>query len=739
MNRRRFHGYSLLLALLLSFPGTAAVTAEERHEYDVVVMGAGTGGAAAAMQAARMGARVALVEESGWIGGQMTAAGVSTMDDLSGNISGLYGEFVERLRYHYFMKDKSVGTCYWNGNSIAFEPGVGHRILKEMIGDLRKKTLADGSLPVLDLFLRARFRDVLAKDDRVSGVVVETGGSRVTLAAYVVVDATEYGDVLAKAGARYRIGRATSDAMDETARIQDITYVAVIKKYPGGVPPRLRVSTPPAGYEESRREFRRVVVRQGNGFKGEYPIRLPVVFSAHNAYRGLPDSSNPENYDASSPNSWARITKTCVNWANDFPGMSDPEGGLPIRYIEDPEFRRKIDTAALLKTVHFLYYLRDELQEWQWGLADDEYGEYGDEPVTVNLLDIPREYHDLLRFFPPRPYVREGRRVAGLLTLTAKDVRWNSESYRDGRGNRELPSALAVGGYILDLHRSDRDRDLEAEFGEKNVTIRECNPVGPFQVPFEVFIPEKTDGLVAAEKNLSVSRLVGGATRLQPITMLTGQAAGAIAALSARRKVQPRAVNPVAAQLELLRSGSVLSLCSYKDVPSGHPFWPAVSLVTVRKLMDPVSVPSSPAVKINDPYNFLVQANRLAGDDKGVFGVDLPVSAAEALALLERAFGENGRLAGALLPADAAAPVTRAAFVTALGVSLAGKLAAKTGDADRIYSDIPEAGRLHTVVASLSRAGVLGAIPATGPFEPDRTVTRGLAADLVVRAMASRP
>jgi hypothetical protein len=43
----------------------------------------------------------------------------------------------------------------------------------------------------------------------------------------------------------------------------------------------------------------------------------------------------------------------------------------------------------------------------------------------------------------------------------------------------------------LDLHGADRDRDFEAEFGEKNVTIRECNPVGPFQVPFEVFIPEK--------------------------------------------------------------------------------------------------------------------------------------------------------------------------------------------------------------------------------------------------------
>ena len=221
--------------------------------------------------------------------------------------------------------------------------------------------------------------------------------------------------------------------------------------------------------------------------------------------------------------------------------------------------------------------------------------------------------------------------------------------------------------------------------------------------------------------------------------MLTGQAAGAIAAIAARRNVQPRAVNPVAAQLELLRSGSALSLCSYRDVPSGHPFWPAVSLVTVRRLMEPVSVPSSPAVKINDPYNFMVQANRLAGQDKGVFGADLSVSAAEARALLERAFGENGRLAGAVLPEDAATPVTRDAFVTALGVALEGKLTSKTGASDRIYSDIPEAGRLNAVVAALSRADVLGAIPPTGPFEPGRTVTRGLAADLVVRAMASRP
>jgi hypothetical protein len=729
----RFRVYGILLALLL-FGELPAPAAEQRHEYDVVVVGAGTGGVAAAIQAARMGARVALVEESGWIGGQMTAAGVPTMDDLSGNLSGLYGEFVERVRYHYFKKDKSIATCYWSGNSIAFEPSVGHRILKEMIGDLRRTPLAGGALPVLDIFLRARFRDVLGRDGAVSGVLVESAGNGVELSSRVVVDATEYGDVLAKAGARYRIGRTTSDAKDETARIQDITYVAIAKKYPGGVPPRMRVSVPPAGYEESRKEFRKYVIRQGNGFRGEYPIRLPVVFSAHNAYRGLPDSSNRENYDASSPEAWLHITKTCVNWANDFPGMSDPEGGLPIRYIEDPDFRRKVDTAALLKTIHFLYYISDELQEWQWGLADDEYGEPGDAPATVNLTDIPREYHDLLRFFPPRPYVREGRRIEGILTLTAKELRSNSESYRDGRGNRELPTALAVGGYILDLHNADRDRDLEAEFGERNATIRECNPVGPFQIPFEVFIPERVDGLVAAEKNLSVSRLAEGAIRLQPVTMLTGQAAGAIAAVAVRRGAQPRNVNPAAVQLELLRSGSALSLCAYRDVPPGHPFWPAVSLATVRRLMDPVRVPSSPAVKINDPYNCRVQANKLAGDDKGEFGVDLPVTGTEVLSLMERVFGEEGRLAGAVLPADSATPVTRATFATALGLVLKAKATAP----DLVFPDVAETDRLFVTLSALARTGVLGAIPAGGPFEPARPVTRGFAADVLVRAMASR-
>ena len=67
----------------------------------------------------------------------------------------------------------------------------------------------------------------------------------------------------------------------------------------------------------------------------------------------------------------------------------------------------------------------------------------------------------------------------------------------------------------------------------------DCRGYGPFQIPFECFIPQDIDGFLPAEKNLSQSRLANGATRLQPSTMLTGQAAGAIAGAAVRWEYSP--------------------------------------------------------------------------------------------------------------------------------------------------------------------------------------------------------
>lgn len=64
---------------------------------------------------------------------------------------------------------------------------------------------------------------------------------------------------------------------------------------------------------------------------------------------------------------------------------------------------------------------------------------------------------------------------------------------------------------------------------------------------------------------LSQSRLVNGASRLQPTCFATGQAAGVIAAKSIERRVQPRALPPLVVQAELLAANDALSLQGFVD------------------------------------------------------------------------------------------------------------------------------------------------------------------------------
>ena len=102
--------FALLALLFAALPARAG---EPRvMEFDVAVVGAGCGGAAAAIQAARLGMEVAVVEESDWVGGQMTGGGVSTMDDVRRTRTGIYGEFLRRASAYYDARETPVNTCY---------------------------------------------------------------------------------------------------------------------------------------------------------------------------------------------------------------------------------------------------------------------------------------------------------------------------------------------------------------------------------------------------------------------------------------------------------------------------------------------------------------------------------------------------------------------------------------------------------------------------------------------------
>src|SRR5437762_14197596 len=72
---------------------------------DVLVVGGSLGGVAGAIRAAAMGADVLLVEESGWIGGQLTSQGVCTPDENrcieQGGGTASYRELRRRIRQYY--------------------------------------------------------------------------------------------------------------------------------------------------------------------------------------------------------------------------------------------------------------------------------------------------------------------------------------------------------------------------------------------------------------------------------------------------------------------------------------------------------------------------------------------------------------------------------------------------------------------------------------------------------------
>src|SRR5262245_38369141 len=107
---------------------------------DVLVVGGSLGGVAAAMRAAEMGADVILIEESEWIGGQLTSQGVCTPDENlwieQGGGTASYRALRERIRAHYRANGLSEtgkrqeflnpGSCWVS--RVSFEPKVARAI-----------------------------------------------------------------------------------------------------------------------------------------------------------------------------------------------------------------------------------------------------------------------------------------------------------------------------------------------------------------------------------------------------------------------------------------------------------------------------------------------------------------------------------------------------------------------------------------------------------------------------------
>lgn len=589
-------------------------------EADIIIAGAGTGGTAAAIQAARLGSRVILLEETDWVGGQMTAAGVSSMD--GGALvytGGIYKEFIENVRAYYQRKGKAVETCYFSGVATCFEPSVGKKILENMIAAERN----------ISLRLRTQVVSVTKTGNAVTGVLVKQNGSTKKLTSKILVDATEYGDLLPLAGAPYRAGNSTNASLNTAACLQDITYTAIIKKYPSGLPANLKIASPPPGYtKDVEKGFAQIVAKEGKStWTGAYPVNWAI----HSSYRGTPDSGGNGSYKAVNPSA---ITKTGINWANDFP--------VTVQYLKDKAYRKQKNCEAKLKTIQFLYYAQTVLGASDWSVATDEGYDTAYNREENNCAIIPQSLKTIERNMPVMPYVRESMRAIGSMTLTAKDIK---RVGTPARSMKSFTSSIAIADYPVDLHRCSTPESLESSL-ESPSDKPEGFVGGTFQIPMEALIPSGIDQFIVAEKNLSQSRLANGATRLQPSTMVTGQAAGALAFYAAKHSILPRNVDVTKIQQILTENKAFITYLV--DVPPTDTAFSALQQISARGIMvgsgnrafepnkalprnhaaialskafnipgDSPSVPTFADVPVSDPYFSVIQGIYKAGITSG--------------------------------------------------------------------------------------------------------------------------
>ena len=483
---------------------------------DVLVVGGGTGGVAAALAAARRGRRVHLIEETDWVGGQLTAQGVAALDEhehsetFGGTAS--YYQLRNALRDHYRPHAGNAGRRpYFNpGNCwvsrVAFEP----KVAVAAIMTLLEPHICEGRLV---LHLRTKVAAAETQDDCVVSVTAISldGGDTLRFRAAMILDATELGDLLPLVGAEYVVGAETVAETGEAHAqpverkpgcVQSFTYVFGLERRPLG---ERHVIERPAryGYFRAAQPYSLRIEVHGGEIYGEesgwltYDLYDPMPGTKGGlwTYRRLIDSAQMKSrfeYDIS-----------MFNW----PGNDYRETSIIDRPAN--EVSAALQDAKRV-SLGFLHWLQTEAP------AGGRVGA----PELKLRPEIMGTTDGLAKF----PYIREARRIKALRTVVEQDV---SAEYQRGSFAAPFDDAVGVGWYPIDIHRA----------GPEDVGVS-CR-TRPFQIPLGALIPVRIRNLLAAAKNTGTTHITNGCFRLHPVEWNTGEAAGSLAVFSLDQKRPP--------------------------------------------------------------------------------------------------------------------------------------------------------------------------------------------------------
>ncbi len=492
---------------------------------DLVIIGGGLGGCAAALAAARNHLRVILTEETNWIGGQLTAQAVPPdenpwIETVGGTRSylalrsGIRGYY--RRNYPLTEKAKAderlnPGNCWVS--RIGCEPRVALAVLYEMLAPY----LGNGQVQIL---LRHKATAAEMKQDRVEAIRVSDleSGRELVLRAPYFADATELGELLPLTKTEYIVGAESqkqtgephAKAEPEPDNLQGFTMCFALDYLKG----EDHVIEKPHDYDYWH-DFK----MKPNGLPEyrflsfEEPDSKKIGFDPE-ARKGFWTYRRIADRDLFEPGAYAGDV-ILVNWP-----QNDYSFGH-ICEVEAATAAKEIERAKQL-SLSLVYWLQTEVPRPDGGTG---WKGLRLRPDIVGTADGLAKY----------PYIREGRRIRAEFTVLEQHVTTEARLRETGLPRTEVTAAkfddsVGIGSYSMDLHIT-----TTGDHGRYGGTL-------PFQIPLGALLPQRVENLLPACKNIGVTHLTNGCYRLHPVEWNIGESVGSLVAFCLARKKRPREV-----------------------------------------------------------------------------------------------------------------------------------------------------------------------------------------------------
>ena len=504
----------------------------------VLVWGGGSGGVAAALQAARSGAGTLLLTPGPWLGGMVSAAGVCAPDgnELSPWQSGLWGALLRALqRIEPEGLDHNWVSCF------GYRPASAERILRRWVAAEAR----------LEWWAGVRLEAVERDGDRIGAVTVEHRGVQRRLRPMIVIDGSDRGELYPLAGAPYRFGweakelwqepsaptaeRLGCDPFFQRQPVQSPTWVGL-----GQLDERGGTAAPEA--EAWHRT----------------PPRLPEPFSAATEAFGLERTLT-----------YGRLPGGLVmlNW---------PLHGNDWHHGLERAFAERVAVGAADAEAaerDLLDAMRAHSEAFATALQQASGGWLAAAAVFPTPEEAAAGRLSGSGSMALMPYWREGRR------LVARELVLEQHLLPQASGACIAPLSRAADGSLSGIAVGNYANDHHYPGGDWPLAPKSCRWGGrwsgtPFTIPYGALVSEGVSNLLAADKGFGVSHMANGATRLQPLVLNIGQAAGLAAALCVQSALEPAALPVRQLQEALIRDPlAPAAVVPLWDTPWHHPRW----------------------------------------------------------------------------------------------------------------------------------------------------------------------